>query len=99
MTTNNNMTSLKLALSLLLLPNLAWSAGESCNALLNLGLYNVNQSSSASDAQAMSLSTFCSADYSNSSISAIICVVLKFWVDIAALGQAAPQMLQPLHRI
>jgi len=55
-----------LALSAVLLPSIAYS-GESCNALLNLGLYNVSQSSSAADGQAMSLSTFCSADYSSSS--------------------------------
>jgi hypothetical protein len=44
-------------------------SGDSCNALLALGLYNVTQSSSAAEGQAMALSTFCSYDYSSSSTS------------------------------
>ena len=44
-------------------PMLAWS-GDSCNALLKLGLYNVTQSSSSIDAQSLVTSTFCSYDYS-----------------------------------
>lgn len=49
--------------------SMAVISAEDCNSLLNLGLYNVNQSNSASDAQAMARSTFCSADYNNSSTS------------------------------
>lgn len=45
-------------------PIVSNATGESCNTLLNLGLYNTTQSSSATDAQSLSLSTFCSADYS-----------------------------------
>ena len=52
-----------LLLTLTLFTNLAWS-GESCNALLKLGLYNVTQSSSSIDAQSLITSTFCSYDYS-----------------------------------
>ena len=46
------------------IPHVAWSGGESCNALLKLGLYNVTQSSSSIDAQSLITSTFCSYDYS-----------------------------------
>ncbi len=61
----------KLALISLALvsPLTANATGESCNSLLNLGLYNVAQSSSVADGQSLGMSTFCSADYSNSSIS------------------------------
>ena len=52
-----------LAAMSLTLPFQAWS-GESCNALLKLGLYNVTQSSSSIDAQSLVTSTFCSYDYS-----------------------------------
>lgn len=63
------MRKLLFALIMLVNPYVASAAGESCNALLNLGLYNVTQSSSASDGQSLTLSSFCSADYSSSSIS------------------------------
>ena len=52
-----------LCLTLTTFTNWAWS-GESCNALLKLGLYNVTQSSSSIDAQSLITSTFCSYDYS-----------------------------------
>ena len=65
MLTKKSKSILKmLALTSLVLPNIAWSASESCNALMNLGLYNVAQSSNAADGQSMSKSTFCSFDYS-----------------------------------
>lgn len=59
-----NKRLIAVSLTFLTLPTIAWSAAEHCNALLNLGLYNVAQSSSAADGQSMSKSTFCSADYS-----------------------------------
>jgi hypothetical protein len=58
-----------LGFAILTLPGMAWSVGETCNALLNLGLYNVSQTSSSTDAQSLSKSTFCSADYSRTDIS------------------------------
>jgi hypothetical protein len=45
------------------------SFADSCDSLLNAGIYNVTQSSSAEDSQSLLKSTFCSADYSNTSIS------------------------------
>lgn len=39
-------------------------ATDSCNSLLNVGLYNTTQSSNANDAQYLATSTFCQADYS-----------------------------------
>jgi len=66
---NNLRIPFLASLIALVATDIAWSAGESCNALLNLGLYNVSQSSSAEDAQAMAKSTFCSYDYSRSDIS------------------------------
>lgn len=53
---------------LILQPRTALS-GDSCNALLTLGLYNVTQSSSAQDGNNLALSTFCSYDYSSSQTS------------------------------
>ncbi|SJM92924.1 hypothetical protein [Crenothrix polyspora] len=44
-------------------------AAESCNDLLTVGIYNVTNSSSASDGQFIGKTTFCAADYKNSSIS------------------------------
>ena len=57
-----------LILGTLAMPAATW-AGNSCNALLNMGLYNVGQSSSASEGQSLTKSTFCSADYSSSKTS------------------------------
>lgn len=59
----------QLTVFLLLATPVISNAGESCNALLNVGLYNTSISSSSNDAQSLALSTFCSADYSNSSTS------------------------------
>lgn len=39
-------------------------AGESCNALLQAGIYNINNTSNAVDSRTMAMSTFCQADYS-----------------------------------
>lgn len=64
-----NHLSKAILLGIAMLPNLAWSLGETCNAILNLGLYNVSQSSSAKDGQYMALATFCSYDYSRSDLS------------------------------
>lgn len=50
------------------LPNIVW-ADDSCHPLLKLGLYNVTQTSNATDAQAMSKSTFCSFDYNRSDLN------------------------------
>ncbi len=45
------------------------SFADSCDSLLKAGIYNVTQSSSAEDSQSLAKSTFCSADYSNTSNS------------------------------
>ncbi|WP_284195499.1 phage tail protein [Chitinimonas prasina] len=45
----------------------ASSAAGTCNAILNMGLYNTSAASSSTDAESLALSTFCSADYSNNS--------------------------------
>jgi hypothetical protein len=37
---------------------------NSCNALLTTGIYNRSQSSSTTDSESVSKSSFCSADYS-----------------------------------
>jgi len=42
---------------------------EGCNALLNMGLYNVTQSDSAKAAEYQAMATFCAYDYSSSNIS------------------------------
>lgn len=55
--------------ALCVLPQVAWSVGEHCNALLDLGLYNVSQSSSATDAETIALSSFCAYDYSKNDLS------------------------------
>ncbi|MBL8507798.1 MAG: hypothetical protein JNM11_04990 [Chitinimonas sp.] len=56
------------ALLLIAIP-IASNASETCNTILTMGLYNTTTASSSTDAQSLALSTFCSADYSNNSIS------------------------------
>lgn len=47
-------------------------AADSCNALLTVGIYNVTQSSSATEGKSLAKSTFCSANYSlNSTTSSV----------------------------
>lgn len=50
-------------ISLKTIPVFASDGFDSCNQLLTLGLYNISQSSNATDAHSMAKSTFCSADY------------------------------------
>jgi hypothetical protein len=86
-----------LAVTSLMLPTLVWSAGESCNALLNLGLYNVTQSSSAADGESMSKSTFCSADYSKIDESSSQAVAIKASYGLfsgGASGSASSRQIQ-----
>ncbi|WP_155931071.1 hypothetical protein [Methylomonas sp. 11b] len=58
-----------IALLTLVFPIISNANSDSCNALLNVGLYNTTIASSATDAHSLALSTFCSFDYNNSFIS------------------------------